>query len=325
MAQICCIIDGMTDAGFDPAQYPALKALPHHRWLNTLPPGREPDSLVCILTLLGYRDIPLHLRGYAEALGAGIAVSREDLILRASWVSLDGENRVTGFVEGPKSMDPGEGLQYHALGGYRGLLVLPGRASELERLVTHPPHLHMGAQLSQLLPQGDAGLRSLTERSRSGGRCLIPWGQSRPAVLPAFPQRAALITGTIVVRGIARMTGMDLLPLDKATGDSDTFLEEKLKAALQAARKYPFVLLHIGGADEAAHRQSPQEKHAFLRQIDQLILQPLLASPHAISVVSDHGTDPVTGLHQGGLQPLLYRGKPPSCFPIQQANISRRI
>ena len=56
---------------------------------------------------------------------------------------------------------------------------------------------------------------------------------------------------------------MDLIPVRGATGDTDTDLTAKVAATLQAAQKYPFVLLHINGADEAAHRKHAKEKSNF--------------------------------------------------------------
>lgn len=45
---------------------------------------------------------------------------------------------------------------------------------------------------------------------------------------------------------------MELFPVKGATGDVDTDLDAKTEAALRAAERCPFVLLHINGADEAA-------------------------------------------------------------------------
>ena len=82
-------------------------------------------------------------------------------------------------------------------------------------------------------------------------------------------------------------------------------MQEKTKAAISAAQNYPFVLLHINGADEAAHRKKPNEKNDFLRKVDTIVVSSLLQSGHDIYVASDHGTDPVTGQHIGNRQPMF--------------------
>ncbi len=76
-----------------------------------------------------------------------------------------------------------------------------------------------------------------------------------------------------------------------------TDLDAKTEAALRAAERCPFVLLHINGADEAAHRHDSAEKETFLRRVDDRVLSRLLASEHEIMVASDHGADPKSGVH----------------------------
>ena len=84
-----------------------------------------------------------------------------------------------------------------------------------------------------------------------------------------------------------------------------TDLDVKTEAALRAAERCPFVLLHINGADEAAHRHDSAEKETFLRRVDDRVLSRLLASEHEIMVASDHGADPESGAHLGGPQPFF--------------------
>lgn len=307
MSQILCIIDGMTDKGFRIDDYPNLRSLSLRKTIQTVPENSQPESLICILTLLGYQNIPKHLRGYADALGADIPIQKEDLVLRASWVTLSADGRILGYTQAPLNYAPGEGFKYHSLGTYKGLLILPNMADCLENLSTYPPHKYLGAPIDTVLPAGLEALRRVVLSSYQQGRCLIPWGQARSANLSPFPLRAAVITGTNVVRGIARMTGMDIIPVPCATGDTDTNLAAKVEAAITAAQDYPFVLLHVNGADEAAHRLNPAEKRTFIKQVDRILVPALLESPHKLIFVSDHATDPDTGLHEGGAQEAYIR------------------
>ena len=98
---------------------------------------------------------------------------------------------------------------------------------------------------------------------------------------------------------------MDLIPVYGATGDIDTNLQDKTRVAISVAQTYPFVLLHINGADEAAHRKDKNEKNDFLHKVDTVVLHSLLQSGHDIYVASDHGTDPITGQHIGNRQPVF--------------------
>ena len=148
-------------------------------------------------------------------------------------------------------------------------------------------------------------LRHAFERLLTKERCMLLWGQSVQVALPPFPQKSAVICGKELVKGIARLLHMELFPVKGATGDVDTDLDAKTEAALRAAERYPFVLLHINGADEAAHRHDSAEKETFLRRVDDRVLSRLLASEHEIMVASDHGTDPESGAHLGGPQPFF--------------------
>ena len=193
MSRILCVIDGMTDPHFQVERYGHLASMGSMRYVDTCG-GFPPETLHCVLRLLGVTDLPVHLRGYVEALGAGIPVRPDDLLLRGSCYTLDGE-----------------------------------------------------------------------------GCCTMPC----------------------------------CAPVKGATGDVDTDLDAKTEAALRAAERCPFVLLHINGADEAAHRHDSAEKETFLRRVDDRVLSRLLASEHEIMVASDHGADPESGAHLGGPQPFF--------------------
>ena len=303
MSQILCIIDGMTDPNFDPKAYPHLSAMRLLREVDTAP-NTEAETLNCVLYLLGVRNIPAHLRGYAEALGAGIPVGPHDLILRGSWFALNKDGRCTVPCEAP-SVIPQMDCRYYPLGEYKCLLVCPGMAQDIESILTFSPYACAGQGAQNLCPKGSELLRDTFYTLLSDDKCLIPWGQSIPAQLPPFPQRAAVICGKSTVKGIARLLEMELIEVPGATGDINTDLTAKTNAALVAAEHYPFVLLHLNGADEAAHRRDGAQKRQFISQVDTLVLAKLFASPHEILVVSDHGADPETGLHIGGLQPVF--------------------
>lgn len=82
------MIDGMTDPHFQVERYGHLASMGSVRYVDTCG-GFPPETLHCVLRLLGVTDLPVHLRGYVEALGAGIPVRPDDLLLRggsARWM-----------------------------------------------------------------------------------------------------------------------------------------------------------------------------------------------------------------------------------------------
>ena len=302
MSRILCIIDGMTDPQFDARDYPSLSSMRLEHYIDTTC-GHDAESFGCILRLLGVKDVPAHSRGYAEALGADIPVGENDLVLRGSWYGLDAEGRCTAPVHAPERI-AGECL-YYSLGDYKSLIVFPGEAESVHRIITYPPYDCLGKPAAQLCPQGSEVITEVFQSNLSKNHCLLLWGQSAPSVFAPFPMKAAAVCHATVVKGIARLLGMTVLNVTGATGDTDTDLVSKVNTALKAAQEFPFTLLHINGADEASHRKNSLEKAAFLRKIDKLVLSELLRSEHEIVVVSDHGTDPLTGLHIAGDQPIF--------------------
>ncbi len=310
---ILCIIDGLTDENFRLKRYPHLAAMKTAgAWgkFHTVPAGFPAESYPCIATLLGIPGprIPRYARGYLEALGAGITVAPGDLVLRASWVRLDQEGRISGVASPPKLVPRFPDAAYYHLGDYKALLVLRGAADALERIITYPPHAHAGRYLAEIFPQGDERLTGLVQQSRVEDRALIPWGQSAHCCLPPFQPRAAAVGAAPIVQGLCRAVGMELHTGARFTGDTDTDLPAKRELALALAGKYRFVFLHINGADEAAHRLDPHEKAGFLQQVDREVIAALKDAAGPVLVCADHGTSPATGKHLGEPQPFLLHG-----------------
>lgn len=303
MSKILCVIDGMTDPQFCAGDFRYLSAMKFSHNADTAG-NREPETLNCVLHLLGVSNPPEHLRGYAEALGAGIPVQPGDLILRGSWFALDGQRRCTLPCQAP-DIQPDPRFRYYPLGRNKAILIFPNLAHMAGSIATRLPSGVSGQSAEGLCPEGCGVLSQTFKNLMTSSRCLILWGQATAASLPPFPQPAAVICGKEIVKGIARLLGMDLIPVPGATGDVDTDLDAKTDAALAAAREYPFVLLHINGTDEAAHRKDPTQKKMFLRQIDNRVISRLLQSGHEIEVAADHGSDPQNGTHMGNCQPVF--------------------
>ncbi|HIT34884.1 MAG TPA: hypothetical protein IAC31_09750 [Candidatus Faecousia intestinigallinarum] len=309
MSRILCIIDGMTDPGFSAADFPNLASMLYAGEIDTAKGGKV-ESLNCILHLLGVEQFPQNLRGYVEALAEGIPVKANDLILRGSWLAVDQLGNCGGPVRGAARIAvPEEKYQYYLIDQYKALLIFPGMASYVDKIVTYPPYGNTERKALSYRPKGCPDAEKCFDTWLQENRCLVPWGESVCSALPPFPEKSAVISGTSVVKGIAKLLQMEYIPVKGATGDTDTDLPAKAAAALEAARHYPFVVLHINGADEAAHRHSESEKRQFLLKIDSIVLPSLIHSGHEIMVVGDHGTDPQTGLHIGKKQPYFINYK----------------
>ena len=307
MSKILCVIDGMNDLAFDINKYPALASFPERKQIKTVPDGFEVETLPCIFSLLGINPPPKNIRGWIEAVGAGITVGPDDLIFRGSWVELDHDGICIGFCDAPDNIPALDKARIFSLGGYKSLLILPGCAPYFGSIRTHLPFELLGKNIREYIFPDIPILKNTV--ALLGGvrpnRIMIPWAASIAQDMPDFLQTTAVVSGTNVIKGIAKALNMRLATSDAMTGDTDTDLSGKLHITLELAEDIPFVILHIGGCDEAAHRKDWAEKEAFLSKIDKIVLPGLICSKHIIEVASDHGSDPLTGKHTGGMQPLF--------------------
>lgn len=162
-----------------------------------------------------------------------------------------------------------------------------------------------------------------------GGHRVLAIGARRPAlrccggldvtVWPdgALPDRAldgstTMVCGPGAAGGIARLAGASVCVPDGATGDVDSDLDAKAAAALLALERGDDVVVHVGGADEAAHRGERDAKRAAIEAADARLVGPLRSAARragaTLAVTSDHGTCPWTGRHDDAPVPFVVAG-----------------
>jgi hypothetical protein len=110
--------------------------------------------------------------------------------------------------------------------------------------------------------------------------------------------------------GIGRLLGARAVVPDGATGQPDSDLAAKARAAVAAiAMGAARVVVHVGGPDEAAHARDVAAKVAVLERADRELLAPLADAVRAaggtLRVCPDHGCDPTTGAHDDAPVPCL--------------------
>jgi 2,3-bisphosphoglycerate-independent phosphoglycerate mutase len=95
------------------------------------------------------------------------------------------------------------------------------------------------------------------------------------------------------------------------TANLDTDLAEKFAAAAEALERNHLVVLHLKGADIAAHDCRPDRKVAYLEAVDRHLGR-LLAEregrPLQVAIASDHATLSESGQHSSDPVPVLLWG-----------------
>ncbi|MDH3255815.1 MAG: 2,3-bisphosphoglycerate-independent phosphoglycerate mutase, partial [Acidobacteriota bacterium] len=128
-----------------------------------------------------------------------------------------------------------------------------------------------------------------------------------PLEAAGFPLRITCIAGDRTVLGLATWLGAETLTAPGMTANLDTDLEAKFAAAKSALERNDLVVLHLKGADIAAHDQRPDLKVRYLEQVDRQLATLLEghAGPLRVAVASDHATLSESGQHGSDPLPVL--------------------
>ncbi len=333
MKSVLIILDGVSEEktdvlhGMTPLEYactPTIDSIVKkgiHKKASYCVEGREPDSLSCILSVLGVDSsiIPRN-RAYLEALASGINVEDDEVVLRCNLISAD-ENRLESFNgrglaseeidEISNKITVPDGMKFYHLTDYRSLMIVK-RSKEIQLLGDVAPHENIGINISELFR--DVGKIEILNEFIEANRFIIrgrqymfyPWGVAEKSFLPSFfnlyGRTCSCICGAEIMRGIAKAMGMNVPALKNATGDVDSDLREKAKAVLDELKENDAVIAHINGADESAHRMNLQEKIKFIEKIDEEFLKIIYENIEntALTIVSDHQTSSITGKHEKG-------------------------
>jgi 2,3-bisphosphoglycerate-independent phosphoglycerate mutase len=155
-----------------------------------------------------------------------------------------------------------------------------------------------------------------TERVARGlfpANCIITRGASFVGTLPRqrfASSNTALISACPTALGVARAVGLQPATSPEMTGNLDSDIDAKFNTAAKLLEERPYVVIHIKGADIAAHDRRPIEKRNFISLIDRALGAFLEGYPEItdglrIVVSADHGTSSISGNHLADPVPLL--------------------
>ncbi|MEM0438238.1 MAG: phosphoglycerate mutase, partial [Candidatus Micrarchaeia archaeon] len=111
-----------------------------------------------------------------------------------------------------------------------------------------------------------------------------------------YGMRACCIAGGALYRGIAHYLGMHVPVVRGATGDFNTDLYAKARAAVAHLSDYDFVYMHVKAMDSAGHDGDTKKRVEMLQRIDRIV--PMLTKTGAVVFVcGDHSTPPTKKEH----------------------------
>jgi 2,3-bisphosphoglycerate-independent phosphoglycerate mutase len=312
-----------------------------------VPPKMEPSSACACMSVLGY-DPKVHYRGRSpiEANGMGVPINEGEAVFRCNLVAVR-EGRMWSYSCGRISTGEGQALiaslneklgsdEVHFYPGvsYRHICKIKGREDALLASCT-PPHDIPDKAIDDFLPKGPGSdlLRDLMARSElvlrdhpvnieRRARGDIPatmvwlfWGSGKIPDMPAFKDvyglDAAMTSGVDIMRGLARMTGMQVLDIPGVTADLDNDYVAQTIGALEALEKYDMVVIHVEATDEAAHAGSVKDKIEAIQMVDKESVSRLRSWDRdalRVLVLPDHPTPIETQTHATDPVPFILWG-----------------
>jgi 2,3-bisphosphoglycerate-independent phosphoglycerate mutase len=299
------------------------------RMVQTVPDGMPPGSDVANLALLGY-DAAKNYTGRApiEAAGAEIPMLPSDVAFRCNLVTVvDGvmDDYSAGHIttqEGQalvRSLQEKlgkEGLAFHPGVQYRHLLVWNGGPAKCACI---PPHEISDKPVEGNLPAGDRQdeIRDLMElskevfadhpvnqkRTAEGKKPATQiwlWGQGNAMQLDSYKSLYGLGGGVIsavdLLKGIAKLAGLEAPDVEGATGFLDTNYQGKVDAGLEILDREDFVFIHIEAPDECGHMGDAQKKTQAIEEFDSRVVAPVFqwledaGEPYTLLLCTDHRT-----------------------------------
>ncbi|MFC1941174.1 cofactor-independent phosphoglycerate mutase [Chloroflexota bacterium] len=315
--------------------------------VRTVPLGMEPSSACACMSVLGY-DSRLYYKGRAgiEARSMDIPIDDGEVVFRCNLVAVS-DGKMWDYSSGHISSEEAQQLigalnaslgsdqvQFYPGISYRHICKIRGRQDTLSATCT-PPHDIPGRPIDELMPcgQGSDLLRDLMKRSEAvlrehpvniarRSRGDIPatmvwlfWGSGQVPDMPPFQQvyglKAAMTSGVDLLRGLARMVGMDILEIPGVTDGPDNDYAAQAAGALEALEEYDLVVVHIEAPDEAAHAGSVDDKIEAIQRVDVEVVSRLRSwrpNDLRVLVMPDHPTPIKTQTHNSDPVPFMLWG-----------------
>lgn len=280
------------------------------------------------LAIFGYDPIQYEIgRGPLEALGVDFEFGPEDLAARGNFCTVDQAGRITDRRAGrlPTEISRGLAKELRAiqLNGvecfiepvkeHRFAFIMRGPGlgdalTETDPLKTGTSPLPVralsaGSEKSALLLNQFIERAGRILKDKQPANMITLRGFNKFPVLPTFLEKYGLRAAGIAVngmyRGVARLAGMDILPVGGETpADEFTALEKYWPV-------YDFFYLHIKKTDTYGESGDFYGKVRAIEEVDQLIPRLMGLDPDVVIVGGDHSSPSVLGSHSWHPVPTL--------------------
>ena len=293
--------------------------------------GITPGSGPGHLALFGYDPLKFNIgRGVLEAVGIDFDVQPADVAARGNFCTVDGAGRIidrrAGRISTEESARLVAGLRDIRVDGvqvfvepvreHRFVLVLRGEG--LSDAVADTDPQKEGAE--PLMPRAaapegettaalvakwvDQARKYLSDKGAANMLLLRGFAKRPdwPAMPDVFKLRAAAVAHYPMYRGLAKLVGMDALPVGPALEDSLATLRENWG-------RFDYFFVHYKYTDTAGEDGDFDRKVAKFEEVDTAIKSLIEMEPDVLMIAGDHSTPALMAAHSWHPVPFMLRSK----------------
>jgi 2,3-bisphosphoglycerate-independent phosphoglycerate mutase len=311
-------LDGKTE--LEAADTPNLDALAARSQLGLavpVRPGVTPGSGPAHLSLFGYDPLEYDVgRGVLSALGIGFDLHPEDVAARGNFCTIDEHGLITDRRAGRIPTEfgqkltallreielPGIRAYVETVKEYRFVLVLrPTAGQTLYASITDTDPQRTGVPslpavaddeaseaTAQLANDWIAAARAIL-KDHEPANSLNLRGFAKDPGFPKFPDvyglRAAAIATYPMYKGVAKLVGMDVLPV---AGEA---VEDEVETLRAYWDQYDYFYFHVKKTDSAGEDGDFARKAEVIEHVDEAVVPAIMAlEPDVLIVTGDHST-----------------------------------
>ncbi|MEK7274396.1 MAG: 2,3-bisphosphoglycerate-independent phosphoglycerate mutase [Candidatus Desantisbacteria bacterium] len=301
---------------------------------DPISPGITPGSGPAHLSLFGYNPLEYKIgRGLLEALGIDFPLESGDLCVRGNLSSMDKKGKITDRRAGRIPTEENikickllEGIEIDGVRvfvkpvkDHRVVIVFRGKGLDDALSETDPqreglaplpvkPLGPLAAETAGIVTKFIEEVKKRLSNSFPANMILLR-GFAKSQQLPSFYERyklrAAAIASYPMYRGLARLAGMEILPV----GGGEKSLSDEFDCLRQNLDKYDFFYIHVKYTDSAGEDGNFEKKVAVLEEVDSYMSGLLELNPDVLIVTGDHSTPSVLKGHSWHPVPIILHGR----------------
>ena len=316
---------------------------------KTVAEGLKPGSDVANLSVLGY-DAKTCYSGRSpwEAANLGIELNDDEIAMRCNLVTLSDEENyedkvMVDYCGGDITTEEADelikalqeafgdennhfytGVQYRhclvsKLGGL-GLDFTPPHdisdqviGAHLSNVDEAKPFVELMKKSIDVLENHPVNIKRKEQGKRPANSAWF-WGEGKKPALTYFKDMfgidGAVVSAVDLIRGIGKLSKMEVAEIDGVTGYIDTDFDKKADTAKDLLTRNDFVFVHLEAPDECGHRGETANKVKAIELIDEKILTPLFEEiqkygDFRILIMPDHPTPLSIKTHTSEPVPFL--------------------